>query len=150
QLERPLGGGFADRPQRRGPEHLGLVAVERLERCDDLGAELRACVCAEFLHRLRNSATYAIGTGAGEGVECAGDEDYARGKGDLVAGQAIGISGAVDPLVTRAGDLKDDRVEVDLGEDVLGDDGVLPHDLPLLLVEWAGLVENPLGDSDLP
>ena len=40
-------------------------------------------------------------------------------------------------------------MEVDLREDVLGDHRVLLHDLPLLVVEGAGLLQDALGDPDL-
>ena len=69
-------------------------------------------------------------------------EDDARADRDLLAGQAVGIAAAVPALVLVADDPGHAPEARDRAQDALADDGVLAHDLPLALVELAGLVED--------
>src|SRR2546423_877312 len=65
------------------------------------------------------------------------------------AARRLYVSAGLHPLMARACDLEHERRQLDTREDVLGDDRVLLHNLPLVLVEWTGLVQDPLGDPDL-
>ena len=77
------------------------------------------------------------------------DRDDAGADRDRVPPQAVRIAAAVPALVARADDRHDPGESLDRGEDPLADDRVSPHQLPLLVVERRGLVEDRLGDPDL-
>jgi hypothetical protein len=91
----------------------------------------------------------AIGPVGGQGVETIGDGEDARVKRDSISGEAVGVSLAVHPLVMPSGDghgfgktgdgLKDAHANVD----------VITHDVHFLGGEFAGLIEDFGGNSNL-
>ena len=114
----------------RGSNCAPGAALELLDR--DLGAH-RLAVAAVGGHRLVGVA----------------DEHDPRGERDRLAGQLVGVALAVHALVGRAHD-RGDALERRRGlQDALADDRVAAHELPLGVVERAGLVEDRVGDGDL-
>ena len=86
------------------------------------------------------------------------ERDHPPGDRDGLAPQALGVAGAVPPLVVRVDDLLRELQEevVAHADPLLGArDHVAPvdrmprHLLPLVVGEWAGLPERPVRDPDL-
>ena len=78
------------------------------------------------------------------------DADDPGGERDLLSREPVRVAAPVPVLVARA-DERRDALEGERGqEDALADDGVLPDELPLALVERAGLVEDLVRHGELP
>ena len=69
------------------------------EDVDEVGIELAPRVLSKLGERLVAAARVSIGALAGHGVESVDDRDDARRERDVVAGEAVGITGAVVALV---------------------------------------------------
>ena len=117
------GRGFADRAQVGAPS-TGAARGRPLRALRSRRAELRAGICAELLHR-RGTVRRRGRGGRWSSRRRRRRRARSGREADPVADDAVGIPLAVDPLVAGAGDLQDDRVEIDLLEDVLGDERVL-------------------------
>ncbi len=81
-------------------------------------------------------------------VGVAGKDD-ARADRDLGSGDGVGIAAAVPALVLVADDPRDHAHSGDRSQDALADHRVLSHDLPLGVVERAGLVQDRVGNANL-
>ena len=132
---------------------VGHVVVGALdagdEGVDHVRVELGAGVAAQLGERLRvrqRAPVRAVGYERVPGV--AGEHD-ARGERDLLAGDAVRVAAAVPALVLVADRVRHRGEAGQRPQDALADDGVLAHQLPLLGVEPAGLVEDLVGDPDL-
>jgi hypothetical protein len=79
--------------------------VETAEGGDDLGVELLARLGDDLLDRLLERPRLLVRARVREDVEDVGDGGDAAGQRDRVAGQAVGVAGAVPALVVGAGDL---------------------------------------------
>src|SRR5207248_11744952 len=90
-----------------------------------------------------------IRPGARERVERIGDEHDPRRQRDVLPRQSIRVAHPIHALVARASALADERMQVELGEDVVRDHGMPPDDLPLSLVERRLLAQDLLRDADL-
>src|SRR6266571_78735 len=88
------------------------------------------------------TATSTAGSGLG------GDD--ARGNGDRLATQAVGISVPVPPLVVAAHAADDDPEVRERGEDLGADDDVLLDVFELVRREGSVLVQHGLPRADLP
>ena len=73
----------------------------------------------------------------------------ARLDRDLSAPEPIRVATAIPSLVLGANDGTDATEERDRSDDALTDDGMLPHDGRLVVVEWARFVEDVAGNTDL-
>ena len=71
-------------------------------------------------------------------------------RGDRLAGEAVGIAAAVPALVLVPHRLRDVAEARQRLQDPLADDRVLAHQVPLGVVERPGLVQDRVGDADLP
>src|SRR5919197_1003135 len=116
---------------------------------DDPRAKLGSGVGADLREGRKGRPGGPVGAGAGEGVECVGDENDSCGERDLVAAEAVGIPGTVDPFVAGASTLADERMQVELGEDVVRDHRVRLDHVPLGVVEGAFLAQDLLRYADL-
>ena len=90
-----------------------------------------------------------IGTRGGEGVIDVGDLQNARQQRNPFAAEAVGIAGAIPPLVMAADDGQHRRQGLHGPANFLAADGVHAHDLPLVGTEHAVLEEDGVGDADL-
>src|SRR4051794_38656814 len=88
------------------------------ERVDDLGIELRARGLFDHRARLDHLARRAVGAHGGQRIEHVGDREDARRQRDDLAGQAVGVAGAVPALVMVADDELGLPEEVDLAQDL--------------------------------
>ena len=82
-------------------------------------------------------------------VERVGDGEDPRRDRDRVAGQPVGIAGAVPALVVMADDVARRAEELDVAHDLPAGHGVLLHDQPLGGRQRAGLEEDRVGHGDL-
>ena len=85
----------------------------------------------------------------GHGVEGVADEDDARRERDLVSREAVGIALPVDALVARPHDVGELRQIGRRVQDPRSDDRVPVQELPLVLGEGPGLLEDRRGDRHL-
>src|SRR5882724_2539483 len=102
-----------------------------LQRCRDRGIELGSGAPPDLRDRLGGGApgpVRAIGADRVEGVR---DEDYPAAERDVLALQAVGVSLAVPSLVRMANEPSDLGELVHGAQDLLADEGVLTHDVPL-------------------
>src|SRR6476661_3061688 len=83
-------------------------------------------------------------------MERVADEDDPGLDRDLLPGPAVGIAGAVVPLVAVADDRAHLLEPVDRRDDPLAELGVRLHDGPLVGRERPGLLKDVLWDPDLP
>src|SRR5205085_7840410 len=74
----------------------------------------------------------AVGARRGERVEDVGHGDNARLEWDGLAGQSVGIAGAVPAFVMMADHARGVGEELEGGDDLRADDGMRAHDLPFL------------------
>src|SRR5215469_3186186 len=118
------------------PLHSGGVVLERCEAND-----LADCAAdREWL---------AIGTLAGHGVEGVGKPDDARGHGQFVHVQAVGIAGAIAAFVMPANDLGNFRPgKLNAADDLMADDGVIGHRAEFVGIERGWLAEQSFVDRD--
>src|SRR6266516_6003451 len=84
----------------------------------------------------------AIRPRARQSVEGVGDEHDSSGQRNRVAAETVRIAVAVDSLVTGARALADERMQVELREDVVRDHGVRLDQLPLVLGEFSRLAQD--------
>src|SRR5262249_58350982 len=82
-------------------------------------------------------------------VICVADEDDARLERDVHPGEAVGVAGAVPPLVAVADDRADLLQTVDRGDDPLAELRMRLHDRALVRGEPTGLREDLARDADL-
>src|SRR6266581_4301229 len=99
--------------------------------------------CAEY------GARGAIRSRARQRVEGVGDEHDPSGHRNRLAIESVRIARAVDPFVTRARALADERMQVELREDVVRDQGVGLDELPLVVGELSWFAQDVLRDADL-
>ncbi len=110
------------------------------------------CVPAQrrsSVDRLRDAHRRAVGPGRHHRVERVDDRDDARADRDRIGGETVGVAVAVRSLVARAHDRRDPGKRRRRGDDPLADQGVPLHEVPLVLVERAGLAEDRLGHRRL-
>ena len=134
---------------------VGLV-LDGDEGVDGVGVELRAGVLAQVGHGRVVGPGLLVGATRRQGVVAVGDREDAGRERNALSRQAAGVAAAVPALVVTPGDVEAHGQEALLGRrlhhaaDGLGPDGrVLLHDLPLALVEAAGLQQDRVGDADL-
>ena len=136
------GGGAPDR------EHVVERAEEEVEQ---LGVELRAAPVLHHLPSLVDREGGPVDAVGGERVEDVCDGGDAALDRDRVAGEAVGVAGAVDPLVVgerhQRGEVE--QLDVGAGEDAVAHLGVRLHHEALVRGEPAGLEQDPVGDADL-
>src|SRR5581483_2472823 len=134
-----------DRERRR---HFVLLDG-RAERLDDARIELRSCAAAKLGERPAQVLGGAVGAAADDGVERVADGDDARAERDFLAGEPVRVTRPVEALVART----DERPEVGEsrsgGEDPLADDRMPAHEVPLLVSQRPGLLDDSLRDRDL-
>src|SRR5512132_487193 len=123
-------------------EQSRVAAPEPAQGGDYVGAQLSARAGFDLGEGRHQRQRGAVGTVAREGVEGVGDEDDTSRQRNLVTTKAVWISVAVDALVARARALADDRVQLELGKNVVGDERVRAHDRPLRLVERPRLAQD--------
>ncbi len=100
--------------------------------------------------RRRGGHRFAVGAGGGHRAEGIATGDDARLDRDLFAGQPVRVATAVEVLVRGADDLADfGKRAAHPVEHRLALDRVAMHDLPLGVVERAGLVDDLLRHRDL-
>ena len=119
------------------------------QRVDHRRVELGAGVGAQLVARAvlaQRLAVRAVGDERVVGV--AGQDDACRER-DRLAGEAVGVAAAVPALVLVADGGRDVAEPRQRAQDALADDRVLAHELPLVVVELAGLVQHVVGDADL-
>ena len=135
---RRFGHAFGD--QRRHHRHEGA---------DDARIEGAAGLVLQRGHRHRFGHGAAVRAIAGQGVVVVDDADDARAERDVLAGQAVGIAGAVPALVVRA-DQRHDRIRERHVRDDLGADARMRLDAGELLGgERPRLREDVLGHGQL-
>ena len=121
------------------------------EGVHDLGIELDPGELPELGHRLlTRERRQAIGARCRHRLEGVGHVEDPRQHRDLVAHQAVGIAGAVVPLVVVSNDRQLGRQPRHRGDDVRADHRVRVHDRALLPGQEARLVEDAVRNADLP
>ena len=88
-------GGEREHPHGRG----SVTRVVGEERPHRPGVELPAGLLSQDRDRLLVARGASVWPGRRDRVERVGDRDDARSNGDLVTRKAVGIAGAVEPLV---------------------------------------------------
>jgi hypothetical protein len=119
------------------------------ERGDDARVELRAGAAHELGDRVIVRHGRAVRAVRGHRVVGVAGEDDAAAERDLLAGEPVGVAGAVEALVLVADDARHAAHAGDGAQDALADDRVLAHDVPLLAGQRARLVQDPVGHPDL-
>src|SRR5208282_3199920 len=127
---------------------LGGAAHGFYEGTDDFRVELVCSAAFEFGEGFFGVASFLVGALGGDGVVGIGDGDDARAQGDLVAGEAIGIAGAIVKFVMVANHFADAVHGGEGLENFRAEFGVGFHGGPLGGVERAGFIENGFGDAD--
>src|SRR5258705_144561 len=120
------------------------------KRLDDLGVELHALPILELAHGVFHRKRRAIGPDTRHCVERVRHADEPRFERDLIAFQAVGGAGAIDPLVMRAHDReRAGRVAHQRTQNARPDHRML-HDVAILGVgQLARLVQHALTDANL-
>ena len=131
-------------PERKGPA-ARVVALEGLDRHR---IELRARLLGEDVDRLLVGVGRSIGPRRADRIEGVGHRDDARAERDLIAREALGIAGSVEPLVM----VEHHRRELGVAE--LRDELRSVHGVPLDHLELGvrqppGLVEHGDRRTDL-
>jgi len=147
QLARDAGGGLGGDGLRVRPP-LGEPVEHLEEHVDHLRIELRAAAAPQLRQALGVGERGLVRTPARHGVVGVDDRHRPGEGGDLVAGQAVRVPGAVVSLVVVADG--EDEIRGEEGPDDVGAHrGVLAHLVPLLLVEAPRLEQHPVRDADL-
>src|SRR4051794_13250874 len=153
RTSRSLGGRFELRRLELGP----LVTPRQPVALDDgdrrrrhRGVELEARLRPQLADRVLAVAGCAVGTGCGHGAERVGRADDARGDRGLLAREPVGIPAAVPALVAGPPDLADVlQRSAHAVQHPLARDRVAAHDIPLVVAQRTGLVDDLLGYADL-
>ena len=104
----------------RGPEVRALDRVD--EGADDGGIELRPGAAVQLSSASASRHRRAIRAVGDHGVVGVADGDDAGAERDVVAGEAVGVAGAVEPLVRGAHERRRGGEGGSAGEDPLADD----------------------------
>src|SRR5918992_4082708 len=132
-----------------GDELGAELRVHSVERLDDLRVELRPGAAQQLAQRLLDCEHRRVRALGDHRVERLAHSDDASAERDLLALELVGIARSVPPLVRRAdepSDLAERRGGV---QDALADQRVATDELPLLVRQRAGLLEDLLRDRDL-
>src|SRR3954451_3440775 len=114
------------------------------------GVELEASLRPQLADRVIAVAGGAVGTVGGHGAERVSHAHDARGDRDLLARQPVGIPAAVPALVAGPHDVPDVlQRSAHTVQHPLARDRVAAHDVPLLVAQRTGLVDDLLGHADL-
>jgi hypothetical protein len=119
------------------------------ERLDDVPVEMRADALAQLVERsvaIASAGIHAVGGDRGVGV---GRRDDAGLDRDRVACEAVRVTVPIDALVVMTHRGRRGRDLVDAHHDALAERDVRVHELPLLVVEGTGLLEDAIGDARL-
>ena len=120
------------------------------ERGHDRGIELGSGASLELTQGLGAREPGPVGAIGNERVVGIAGENDPGGKRYFFAGEAVGIAAPVPALVLVTDGESDVRESGQLPQDPLADRGVLAHEIPLLVVQGARLVQDRIRDSDLP
>src|SRR5438552_4297489 len=108
------------------------VLCETDERVDHFNIEPVSCLRAEKRPRVGVGHRLTVGAVRRQGVVDVGHRDDTRADRDGLAGEAIGIAASVHALVVVADDRGARREELERRHDLRADEGVAPHERPLL------------------
>ena len=132
------------------PLEVYLSFADELEHyIRDLRVELSALAALELADNEIEVELLAVDTVRCHGIEGVGDADDPAVEGDLLALEAVDISRAVVLLVMIEGAVHDILDEGEVLEDLSASGNVGLHDGVLLVGEAGGLIEYPVGDTDL-
>src|SRR4051794_12147447 len=104
------------------PDALQALGRDLEEGVDDRGIELRAGAVGDHRARLDDLGGGAVGADRRQRVEHVGHGEDPRRQRDGLAGQAVGVAGAVPALVVVAHDELGLAQEVDLAQDLPADE----------------------------
>ncbi len=137
-------------PTPRGEWGVGSGRKPPHQRLHAFGIELGSGVFEQLPPCSVEGEGCAVGTGARHGIEGVRHGNDARGKGDVVATQAVGRAGAVHSFVMPPNDLSYREINAhQRSDDLLADDRV-PHDFIVFVVgEPAALMEQSFRHADL-
>lgn len=122
---------------------------EDFEGFDAGGVEGGVEVAGEYVHDLFFGEVLAVGAFGGEGFEHVGGGEDADFGGEFGGVEAAVVAGAVEAFVVGGGDGGEFAEAGDAFEDLAGVEGVFAHEGEFVGVEFAGLVEDEVGDAEL-
>ncbi len=128
---------------------LAITIDDTKERVDNVGMELRAAAARQLRACELDALRLLVRAAAHDDFEGIRGSDDVRLDRDRVAGELLGVAGAIEALVVRG----DDRHEVAQGldgrEDGAADRRVRAHEHPLVGGERPGLIQDRVGHADL-
>ena len=147
-----LGGVDETRGINRQTQRLPAVHLETPEGLQEgahhRGVELLARAAQQLGAALAGGERRPVRTFVGHGVVGVDYAERPRHDGDLVSGQPVRVTVAVEAFVMVT-DARHEVVVEQRRHDLGADRRVLAHELPLLGVQRTGLVQHAVGDADL-
>src|ERR1700724_470614 len=119
------------------------------ERADDPWVEVATAPGLDLLQRLIQAQGWTVDPVGDHGFKGIGDSDDARAERDLLALEALGISGAVEFLMVMADQRRDMMQALDRTDDIGADLWMATHPRHLVFRQRHRLPENPIRDPDL-
>lgn len=128
---------------------LHILVFRVHEHLHQAGVELRAGALLQLCHRLRMRPRRAIGPVGGHRVVGIGYGDDARGKGDLLARQTVGIAIAIPSFVVMVDPGNDALQGFNRLDNLRAVVGMEMNRVSLVRGEWFHLAQDFIWDGDL-
>jgi len=128
------------------------LGQSRQEAVDQVRFEMVPLLLQEEIEDLLFRPGRLVAAPAGQGVEDVGQGHDAALQGDVQTGELVGVSRSVPLLVVGEGHDGGlaDHGDIRALQDPCSDDGVGFHDGPLVWIQQPRLVQDDVGDPELP